>query len=465
MKKWFSVIALVFTLLSIKATCFAADGEYIFRIKESGIMLFSMDEDISYLGDGLYKSKDLESIYSFSSEENIATIFPDYQLELFEADYPEVTSDTEFSMQWNLELISAVTAREKGIFGKAVKIAVIDSGLNTEHSDFKKDNILQGYNCIAGAGDVTDVSDKVGHGTSVSGVIAAQTDNQKDIAGIAPEVQIIPIKITDDEKISFSNIYTGIKKAIELDCDIINMSLGGTLPDEAAISEFKSWIDEANDAGIIVVAAVGNGGTSLNYPAAFENVIGVGSVDKSKNISVYSQQNESVFVTAPGDSVLTLSYLGDMALCTGTSLATPHVTAAVALMKELKPNIGLSEIKELLKTTALDLGTEGYDTCYGYGLIDIGKIIESLSGYIPSFVISQGKKGGAARIHIHNNSGGAVTADGYFVQHENGRLSDFNILQDIELNPGVTNHSFGNEYDCFMLWNNLLLPYAEKYTF
>ncbi len=465
MKKWFYMFIIVFVLLSIKVPCFAADGDYIFRIKEPGMMLFSLDEDISYLGDDLYKSKDLESIYSFASEENIATIFPDYRLELFDADYPSVTSDTEFSGQWNLGMISAVTVREKGIFGNDVKIAVLDSGLNTEHPDLKSANILQGYNCVANASNVADVSDNYGHGTKVCGIIAAQSDNQTGIAGIAPEVHIIPLKITDQKNLWLSDIYTGIDMAIKLECDIINMSLGGALTDEAAISEFKSWIDKASDAGIIIVAAAGNGGTNLNYPAAFENVIGVGSVDKNGNISAYSQQNESVFVTAPGVDIISLSNSGGTISDTGTSLATPHITAAVALIKELNPDCTLDEIKELLKTTSIDLGDVGRDICYGYGLLNINGILDKLQEYVPDVVISQGIKDGAARIHIHNNTGKTINADGYFAKYQDDSLFELEILYNIELKSGVTSKFFSNEYDCFMLWNNKLIPYTEKLVF
>ena len=124
------------------------------------------------------------------------------------------------------------------------------------------------------------------------------------------------------------------------------------LTDETAINEFKSWIDKANDAGIAVIAAVGNGGTTLNYPAAFDNVTGVGSADKNKVVAERSQYNESVFVVAPGVDVLTLSKTAELRTNTGTSLATPPVTAAVALIKELKPDCSLNEIKEILESTS-----------------------------------------------------------------------------------------------------------------
>lgn len=94
-----------------------------------------------------------------------------------------------------------------------------------------------------------------------------------------------------------------------------------------AVAAFKAWIDKAEQAGIIVVAAVGNDGTAINYPAGYDSVIGVGAVDGNKIVSESSQRNESVFVTAPGENVLSLSKDGGTALISGTSAATPHVTA------------------------------------------------------------------------------------------------------------------------------------------
>lgn len=442
-----------------------SDG-YIVKLSRDTVVLFSAESDeITPLGDEYYRAENVEAAYEMFSPNNIEAIFPDYQLELLDEVYPNVTSDEKINEQWNLDLIYADTAREKGLFGKGIKIAILDSGLNTTHSDLKQSNIMQGYNCIADADDVTDISDNYGHGTYVCGVIAAQTDNQTKIAGIADETYIVPLKITDGKTMPLSNIYTGIKKAIELDCDIINMSLGGALTDETAISEFKSWIDKANDAGIAVIAAVGNGGTTLNYPAAFDNVIGVGSIDKNKTVSVNSQYNESVFIVAPGVEILTLSKDGGTETSTGTSLATPHVTAAVALIKELKPDCTLNEIKEILESTSADLGDIGYDIYYGHGLLDMKSILEKLQEYVPDVVVSQGMKDGTNRIHIHNNTGEMITADGYFVKYQDMRLSDLKLLQNIELNAGVTSYFFSNEYDCFMLWNDLLAPYTEKYIF
>ena len=154
-------------------------------------------DEITQIGDNLYHADDLNTIYRFIPAENIETIFPDYKFELFDLDYPYITSDTEFDSQWYLDKINADSIREKGLSGEGVKIAIIDSGITLLHPDFNQSNILRGYNCTLGAQDINDYSDNIGHGTMVAGIIAAQTDNELDISGIASNAQIIPIKITD----------------------------------------------------------------------------------------------------------------------------------------------------------------------------------------------------------------------------------------------------------------------------
>lgn len=459
-----------FLLLMILGICISvsisADAEetngYIFKVN-SEISLFSANNsNLLPLGDGLYRAESIESIYNMLNEDDVLTVFPDYELELYDLQYPEITSDNKIDEQWNLTAISAEASRKKGVFGDGVRIAILDSGLNVEHDDLNKNKILDGYNCILGAEDTKDVSDNYGHGTKVTGIIASQIDNEVDIAGIASESYIIPLKITDGKTLKLSNLYTGIKKAIELDCDIINMSLGGALSNEDAIAEFETWIDKAEQAGIIVVAAVGNGGTAINYPAGFDSVVGVGSVDSNKIIAEDSQQNESVFVVAPGVDVLSLSKDGGTALVSGTSVATPHVTAMVALIKELIPDCTLAEVKQLLSESAEEVGDDGYDICYGYGIVSIDNLMEKLKDEIPEFVVSQGILNSQLRLHIHNNQELTV-ANGYFVTYLENRLTELNVLNNMVLKLGVSTVTVDDKYEYFFLWDDELRPFIPKY--
>ena len=376
------IICLIISLICLN-TCSVAIAEeqdmgFIFKIQESEIAMFSMaNEDIVPLGNGLYSTNDINAVYEALGQENILSVFPDYELELFEI------NDEAYAQQWYLKTIDYNFSYNEKITGEEVKIAIIDSGLNVEHPDLNQTKILQGYNCIADE-TATDVVDNYGHGTQVAGVIAAQVNNGIAIAGIAPNVSIIPIKITDGKTLKLSSFFLGLNKAIESDCDIINLSLGGKFSDADALAELKSYIDKAVEKGIIIVSAVGNYGTSdIYYPAGLDNVIGVGSVDSDLQVSSFSQMNESVYVSAPGRGIVTLSKENGIATASGTSIATPIVTAAVALVKEVRPLYSYEEVMQLLKETAVDTGELGYDTSYGYGILNIENLFTSIYEEIP----------------------------------------------------------------------------------
>ncbi len=468
MKRFLMFIAVFISVIFIDNVYAKDESRYIVKTKNHEVSLMSLDENIINIGENLYLADSLEVIKQTFNEGQIEAVFPDGEMELFELDYPEITDDEMFDEQWYLDKIGAVEARKRGLTGKNVKIAIIDSGLNANHTDIDKNNILQGYNCIIGAKDIYDFSDKVGHGTMVAGVIAAQTDNEQFISGIASEAQIIPIKITDKNSLYVSNLINGFEKALSLDCDIINMSLGGSRDTmgEEAMAVFWEYIKKAEERGIVVVAAVGNSAHTdnvMNYPAGFENVIGVGSVGEDLGVTYFSQKNDSVFVAAPGNNILTLSNSEDLVFGTGTSLSTPIVTAAIALMKEANPKYTPADIRNILMETSTDMGVKGYDTSYGYGLLNIGGIMERVGVYIPNIIITQGIINNQPRLHIHNNSD-SIFADAYFVSHEGDKIKELSLFNDITLDKGVYNIVFDDKYGSFFLWDNNLRPYAGKYS-
>ena len=175
-----------------------------------------------------------------------------------------------------------------------------------------------------------------------------------------------------------------------------------------------------------------------------------------------SQQNESVFVVAPGVDVLSLSKDGGTALVSGTSIATPHVTAMVALIKELIPDCTLAEVKQLLIESSEEAGDDGYDICYGYGIVSIDNLMGTLKDDIPEFAVSQGILNSQPRIHIHNNQESTV-AKGYFVTYLGNRLTELNVLNNMVLNLGVSTVTVDDKYDYFFLWNDELRPFIPKY--
>ncbi len=234
--------------------------------------------------------------------------------------------------------------------------------------------------------------DEASHGTGVAGVIAAQTNNSVGPASLAPEADIVILKVFDSKTSSTDTIIKAIKRAVELKCDVINMSLGTSKNSNS----MKTAINEAVASGAIVVAAAGNH-TSDNadkplvnspamYPAYYDNVISVASVTLDKLRSDFSYHNDKVNISACGDKVLTLStkYLGGYSYSSGTSFSAPFVSAVAALVKQIKPEITSAEFLELLQRTALpaaepDNGAS-YSTYYGAGIVNVGGILDELLG-------------------------------------------------------------------------------------
>jgi subtilisin family serine protease len=195
---------------------------------------------------------------------------------------------------------------------------------------------------------------------------------------MAPDVEIVPLKCFSEQGGKVSAVAQAIFDAADLfSCQVLNMSFGMETDSEA----LRSAVRHAAEQGVLLVAAAGNNGTTgLRYPAAYTQVIGVGAVDSGKAVSSFSQRNDSVFITAPGQDVYGLSITGPNAYQTwrGTSFSAPMVTAAAALALSVEPELTQAAFENLLRETAEDLGAAGYDTEYGYGLLRVDRLLSSL---------------------------------------------------------------------------------------
>ena len=291
--------------------------------------------------------------------------------------------DPYYSQQWALEAIDWLPVWRQGLTGKGVKIGIIDSGAYAEHEDLQEAN-LQGANFI-GEDEETFADDQIGHGTFVTGIIAADPNNGKGIVGIAPDAEIYAYRAFSGNEGSVLTVLDALAQALADGCQIINLSMGTPKNSQ----KLFAGIQKAQEAGVLVIAAVGNGNygiTTTLYPAGYEGVIGVGSVNQQLERSSFSQTNESVFVMAPGQELTSLSNADPTGYVSGktgsgTSYAAPIVTALAALALEYDPNLTPAEIAEMLRLTATDLGETGYDTSYGYGLVNAAALIEGLQSH------------------------------------------------------------------------------------
>ena len=382
-KKGF-LAAAVLLMLGVGQSTSAAEAEYGYAVtlKSDALMLMDAEameqfEYIPQLSEYCFADS-LEDVEKYIGMENVERVEMVEPLHLF--DLPD---DTLYDSQWNYTKMRAEYARLAEVRGEDIRVAVIDSGIITDHEDFVGADILPGKNFSQNSEtnktEPDDMADGQGHGTAVAGVIAAQTDNGKGVCGIAPSATIVPLRCFNavgrgSDKMAAEAIYAAVD---EYDCDVINMSFGVAKSN----TYFEEAIRYAYEKGVIIVAAVGNsGGTDLYYPAAYDEVVGVGMIMEDETCASKSQHNESVFVTAPGYNILTLNYQDPTAYGTkaGTSFAAPCVSALAALMLDADPDMTPAEFMNILKTTSKDLGEEGYDIYYGNGLIDTEQALKKL---------------------------------------------------------------------------------------
>lgn len=415
----------------------------------------------------IYKAGDLSEIQSLVYSGQVTVLEPDYQAELFDVT-PVEPNDPRLSYQTNLigdKGVAVRSAWEAGLTGDGVTVAVIDSGLNGSHEDvplkvgrgryfyFKKDPDGRYELEVKGkrdrysywsSGDWSDSQD-LGHGSMVSGIIAAPTGNGTGIASIAPGATILPIRcfttVKDHVGGFTSNLISGLDYAVANGADIINMSWGI----KQNSSTLKTAIDAAYQAGCILIAAAGNDGEATaapQYPAAWDNVISVGATDNAGRLTYYSQRVTSVDVCAPGgtsgDPIVSLgcasptSYLAKI----GTSFSCPQVAAAAALLLENDPTMTQGDFLSLLRRTSHpvteDEGNNSAPERYaGAGRMDIQALLDAV-GYA-GCATSRGDSGLQVYASYHPVSGSGTeelislvagyNAQGHLVESHSARLT------------------------------------------
>lgn len=264
---------------------------------------------------------------------------------------------------WNLDNIHAKEAWDAGYTGKGVKVAVIDTGIDYKHSDLAG-NYKGGYNFVA---DNDDAWDDQGHGTHCAGVIGG---NGK-IKGVAPDVDLYGVKVLNSwGSGTYADVIAGIEWAVDNEMDIGSMSLGGSSGTEA----LELACQRAYEEGTILVAAAGNSGGSIGYPSKYESCITVGAVDKDNELAYFSSRGPEMDVVAPGVDVYSTYPGEDYTEMSGTSMATPHVAGAVAVLLG-KETLDFDAVRVKLHETSDLLGREGFTEEYGYGLINVKDLL------------------------------------------------------------------------------------------
>lgn len=252
---------------------------------------------------------------------------------------------------------------EYGLSKNSVTVAVIDTGIDKNHSFFSGRTIT-GYNfLVTKKRSATNYTDDNGHGTHVAGIIADCTPTN---------VSIMALRVfnASGSTTSTTIIDNALKYAYEHKAKVINMSLG--TEDRSGV--WDKTLQTIHNAGIPVVAAAGNYTETnktlkVNYPASLSTTYAVSAVDSNGTIGSYSCRGSAIDFAAPGTSILGAKAGADVRYDTGTSMAAPHVTAAIAMIYLKHPTYSLTSLEQVLKTYAVDRGTAGKDSKYGYGIL------------------------------------------------------------------------------------------------
>jgi len=338
--------------------------------------------------------------------------------------------------QWHLSHIQSEAAWDITT-GSGVTVAVLDTGLRPGGPDGIGCVSTKSYDVVNDDGDPLDGD---GHGTHVSGTIAQRTNNGTGCAGMAHGACIMAVKVLgDDGSGSFADIADGIYYAVDNGAKVINMSLG--INARYAVTSdpvMDPALDYAYGHGVTVVCAAGNDGwrKNVSYPAIYPTTLAVGATRYDNTRVSYSNYGKGLDIMAPGgdtaidqngdgyvDGVLQETYLDGAwgyYFFQGTSMASPHVAAVAAMLYAAGVATTPDTVKSAMTSTALDLGTSGYDSTYGWGLVQ-------------------------AAAALGGGGGGCTDADGDGVCASEGDCND----NDASVYPGASEVCFnGVDDDC-----------------
>ncbi|MEM3705949.1 MAG: S8 family serine peptidase, partial [Candidatus Bathyarchaeia archaeon] len=285
-----------------------------------------------------------------------------------------IPNDPYYTKQWHLTKIEAPAAWDISTGNSNIIVAVLDSGVDPNHPDLAA-KLLSGYNFYDNSYNTSDV---YGHGTAVAGVAAAITSNALGVAGMAWQCLILPIRATDPSGYtSYSLLSKGLVYAADKGAKTATMSFaiyGGSALSSAA----KYFMEK----GGLAVGAGGNSGTYCDDP---DNpyIISVSATTGSDTIASWSTYGPFIDLAAPGSGIYTTLRGGGYGSVSGTSFSTPLTAGLIALIFSANPSLTPQQVEQILKTTAVDLGEQGYDIHYGWGRINASKALQQAIGVSP----------------------------------------------------------------------------------
>ena len=310
-------------------------------------------------------------------EEDVLIQIPKPEIEkvsIPESNIQMTPNDPLYPQQWGMPVIGANKMWDITSGDGRIIVAVIDTGVDYNHEDLGAVTEALGYDFVNNDNNAMDDN---GHGTHVAGIIAATMNNNKGVAGVAPNVTVMPVKVCNRFGSCWStDIADGIRWAADHGAKILSISLGGPSPDQQTSDATRYAVITK---GALVIAASGNNGLEQpSYPGAYPWVLAVGALDSSGRRAYYSQYGSFLDLMAPGSGIISTVPKGTCELCdpsgysslSGTSMATPHASGVAALYWSYNLSFTNKQVGTMLLKFADDLGTPGWDKYFGYGRVD-----------------------------------------------------------------------------------------------
>lgn len=381
----FWVLALsLLTVLALVPPSASADQGGLTFVDEEMDVLIGFRRTPGLAEEGIVQAAGGRIKYTYRLVPAIAARVPQQALEGLRRN-PNVTSidpdgviyaiDAELDNTWGVKRIGAGFAHDRSNFGTGVKVAVIDSGVDYTHPDLDA-NFAGGRDFVNGDNDPMDDN---GHGTHVSGTVAAEDDGA-GVVGAAPKARIYALKVLNAAGSGrWSDVIAALDWAVANGMQVTNNSYGS---DSNPGGIVESAFNNSEAAGILHVAAAGNSGNpagkgnNVGYPARYNSVIAVAATDQSDGRAPFSSTGDQVELAAPGVKVKSTKLGGGYVEFNGTSMASPHVagTSALVIAAGITDSNGNGrindEVRNRMNQTADDLGATGRDPWYGFGLVD-----------------------------------------------------------------------------------------------
>ena len=288
-------------------------------------------------------------------------------------------NDPYAGSQWHLAKIGGATAWDQSQ-GSGVTIAILDTGIDASHPDLSA-RMVPGWNFVDNNNNTADVH---GHGTAVAGSAAATLNNGVGVASIAGQAALMPVRIADANAYTYwSTVAQGLTWAADNGARVANISYVGV----AGSSTVQNAAQYMKSKGGLVVVSAGNNNINENVTPT-GTMIPVSATDENDNKTSFSSWGNFVAMSAPGVNVWTTVRGGSYQQWWGTSIASPVVAGAVALMMSRNPTLPVAQIESLLYSSAVDLGAAGRDAVFGYGRVDAAAAVQA-AGTAVSTVDSQ----------------------------------------------------------------------------